>query len=130
LILCRPDGRETALTPDDLARLPQTVVAACMIASTGHPASGPFTFSGVRLADLFAAQEIAAWQFADVVSGDGFGTRVHAPEAQTAAPPILLATSIDGAPLRRDQGLVRLIVPAETGDALRQVKWVARIEVH
>lgn len=130
LTLSRPDGQEIALTPDDLARLPQTVVAECRIASTGHPPSGPFTFGGVRLADLLAAQGIAAWQFADVISGDGFGTRIHAPEMQTFDLPILLATTLDGAPLRRSQGLVRLIVPAETGDALRQVKWVARIEVH
>lgn len=103
-----------------------------MIASTGHPPSGPFTFGGVRLVDLLHAHgidESGGWAFADVVSDDGFGTRIDARETQAAARPILLATALDGTPLRRDQGLVRLIVPGETDDALRQVKWVARVEV-
>ena len=43
--------------------------------------------------------------------------------------PILLAHSIDGRPLTRAEGLVRLIVPAETDEALRQVKWVAEIRL-
>jgi len=37
---------------------------------------------------------------------------------------------MDGATLTRAQGLVRLIVPSETDDALRQVKWVGRIEIY
>jgi hypothetical protein len=41
-----------------------------------------------------------------------------------------LSYAIDGTPLTRAQGLVRLIVPSETDDALRQVKWVQRIEVY
>ena len=66
-----------------------------------------------------------------MVSADGFGNRVLARELpQPPARPILLATHIDGQPLTRQAGLVRLIVPNETDDALRQVKWVARIEVH
>ncbi len=129
LHLQRPDGRTVLLTPDDLARLPQTATGDCMIASTGHPASGPFTFGGVRLADLLAAHAVEIWEYADVFSADGFGTRVTAGEAHTPTPPILLATTLNGAPLTRAQGLVRLIVPSETDDALRQVKWVARIEV-
>jgi hypothetical protein len=32
--------------------------------------------------------------------------------------------------MTREQGLVRLIVPSEENDALRQVKWVARIDIH
>ena len=41
----------------------------------------------------------------------------------------LLALEIDGRPLSRAQGLVRLVVPGETDDALRQVKWVSEIRV-
>lgn len=130
LVLYCPDGQSISLTPDGLARLPQTDVPGCIIASTGHPPSGPFTFSGVRLADLVAAHGVSRWEYADIVSGDGFGARITAQEAHTATPPIILATAIDGMPLRRDQGLVRLIVPTESGDALRQVKWIARVEVH
>jgi hypothetical protein len=35
----------------------------------------------------------------------------------------------DGQKLTRRQGLVRLIVPREKDDALRQVKWVGRIVI-
>jgi hypothetical protein len=31
--------------------------------------------------------------------------------------------------MTRKQGLVRLVVPTETDDALRQVKWIAEIRV-
>ncbi|MCB0075748.1 MAG: molybdopterin-dependent oxidoreductase [Caldilineaceae bacterium] len=44
--------------------------------------------------------------------------------------PSLLAITLDGQPLTREQGLVRLIVPTETDDALKQVKWVAEIVVY
>jgi DMSO/TMAO reductase YedYZ molybdopterin-dependent catalytic subunit len=128
--LRRPDGVEHRLTPADLTALPQQTVAECYIVSTGHGTSGPFTFSGVRLADAVAVCWPAAWQMADVISADGFGNRVLAHEAAAPVRPILLALTLDGAPLTREQGLVRLIVPTETDDALRQVKWVAAIEVH
>jgi hypothetical protein len=36
---------------------------------------------------------------------------------------------LDGAALTREQGLVRLIVPSERDDALRQVKWLATITI-
>jgi hypothetical protein len=36
---------------------------------------------------------------------------------------------MDGAPLSRRQGVVRLVVPSEVDDALRQVKWVAAVRV-
>ena len=65
------------------------------------------------------------------MSGDGFGTRVSKEELLAAgqAGQHLLAYAIDGQPLTRAQGLVRLIVPSETDDALRQVKWVAEVNV-
>jgi hypothetical protein len=37
---------------------------------------------------------------------------------------------LNGQPLTRAQGLIRLIVPAETDDALRQVKWVTQIVIY
>jgi DMSO/TMAO reductase YedYZ molybdopterin-dependent catalytic subunit len=88
----------------------------------------------VRLSDLLndvLAPDID-WRYVDVISADGFGTRVFAKEAQTPTTtrPILLSYAIDGMPMTRAQGLVRLIVPSETDDALRQVKWVQRIEVY
>jgi hypothetical protein len=66
----------------------------------------------------------------DVVSADGFGTRVQAKEVREGPDaPILLSYEIDGVSMTRGQGLVRLIVPSETDDALRQVKWVGEVRV-
>jgi DMSO/TMAO reductase YedYZ molybdopterin-dependent catalytic subunit len=135
LVLVGPDGGEQSVAVEDLARLPQRVAADCYIVSTGHGTSGPFTFRGVALDDLIAARLGSGWQYADVISADGFGNRVLAHELPQPHPegsrrPILLATLLDGQPLSREAGLVRLIVPNEIDDALRQVKWVARIEVH
>lgn len=131
LDLILPNGQHHRLTVDDLARLPQQQAAGCYILSTGHAATGPFDFTGVKLDDLLAAYGAGTWQRADVVSGDGFGTRLNARELAQgeAARPVLLALTRNGAPLTRDQGLVRLIVPDERDDALRQVKWVAQITV-
>ena len=99
-------------------------------------------------------RQTGAWRYIDLVSADGFGTRVtpadlsgegsaaHMADASAAVGeittgdaahvgdrPILLAYTLDGAPLTREQGLVRLIVPSETDDALRQVKWLATIRI-
>ena len=116
-----------------LRTLPRTEIAGCFIVSTGHGASGPFTFGGVALRDLLAAllPPGFVWHYVDVVSGDGFGTRLTPEDLPIAADdrPVLLADTLDGAPLTRAAGLVRLIAPAETDDALKQVKWIVRIEV-
>jgi hypothetical protein len=129
---------ETRVTLHDLAHLPHTEAAGCMIVSTGHGTSGPFTFGGVRLADLIAAYTPPGLRsplpdgVIDVISADGFGNRVRTTELdeRPGERPILLATAIDGRPMTRAEGLVRLIVPSETRDALRQVKWIARIEIY
>lgn len=127
------DNQAQPLTVAFLGTLPHIEVADCFIVSTGHGRSGPFTFGGVTLRDLLAKLLPAGflWRHVDVVSGDGFGTRLT-PEEVLAAPdnrPALLADTLDGAPLTRTAGLVRLIVPGEIDDALKQVKWIARIEV-
>lgn len=115
----------------DLSLLPQTVVRDCYIVSTGHGTSGPFTFGGVRLLDFLLQLAIHDWQQVDVISADGFGTRLTRPALQHDPPtrPSLLAITRNDQPLRRAEGLVRLIVPTETDDALKQVKWVAEIVV-
>jgi DMSO/TMAO reductase YedYZ molybdopterin-dependent catalytic subunit len=209
-----PTGGRHNFSPADLAALPYTIVPECLIVSTGHGVSGPFTFGGVRLADLLAHvlveehaaqgttrqvagwakdpgvdpgeergedrsgdwsegrqaarsagsdaeqaggvpaaardQWLSAWSYIDLVSADGFGTRVTPADlagtpteiatratagrnlddpARAGDRPILLAYMLDGAPLTREQGLVRLVVPSETDDALRQVKWLATITI-
>ena len=130
--LTLPDGRSWRVTPADLATLPQTAVAGCTIVSTGHGTSGPFTFGGVPFGELVSAYYDGPWHDAEIVSGDGFGNRVLAEELLPvdSAPPVILATQIDGRPLTRAEGLVRMIVPSERDDALRQVKWIAGITVN
>ena len=126
-------GGALAVPPERLHGYPFFEVDDCYIVSTGHGTSGPFRFGGVRLLDLLRAElpRGQKWDVVDVVSADGFGARLAraALEQAPAARPPLLATRLDGAPLSRAQGLVRLIVPTETGDALLQVKWVERVTV-
>lgn len=117
----------------DLRRMPLTMVQNCMIVSTGHSVSGPFLFGGVRLLDLVheLAPELTTWSAIDVISADGFGARLSAADLATMPPdrPALVAYLLDGAAMARSQGLVRLVVPTEVGDALRQVKWIAEIRI-
>jgi hypothetical protein len=128
LCVVAPNGREVWLAVEDLARLPQARAEGCYIVSTGHGTSGPFAFGGPTLADVIAAAWPGGWQQARVVSGDGYAANLAAAELPTPpAQPILLALTRDDRPLSRAQGLVRLIIPQGDADALRQVKWVARI---
>ncbi|CUS02035.2 protein of unknown function [Candidatus Promineifilum breve] len=124
------DTQSYRLTPEDLRQLPQQTIADCLIVSTGHPSSGPFVFGGVALLSLIDHYVNLAWVEVDVKSEDGFGARLTAEELRQAGDrPALLALTIDGRPLTRAEGLVRLIVPSETDDALRQVKWVGEIRI-
>jgi DMSO/TMAO reductase YedYZ molybdopterin-dependent catalytic subunit len=132
-VFVAPDGTETTITLPELEHLPRTTIPNCYIVSTGHGTSGPFTFSGARLLDLIQSQlpPTLGWSQVEVISADGFGNRVMAKELFQPDPagPALLSYTLDGQPLTRRQGLVRLIVPSEKDDALRQVKWVGRVVV-
>lgn len=129
--LVLPDGRSQTITVHDLQQLPVTSVPNCYIVSTGHGTSGPFTFIGATLLDFVRYYCPEPWSQVEVVSADGFGNRVLAVELYQPDPagPIVLAYAMDGQPLTREQGLVRLIVPSERDDALRQVKWVGIVKV-
>ena len=128
-----PDGTETRLTVAELERLPRITISNCYIVSTGHGTSGPFTFSGVTLLDLIQNRlsPETVWSQVEVISADGFGNRLEAIELRDPGPagPPLLSYRLDEQPMTREQGLVRLIVPSEKDDALRQVKWIGRIVV-
>jgi len=132
-LLALPDRRQQTVTPDALRGLAQTTVTDCYIVSTGHGTSGPFTFGGVSLrqflAHLMAVD--ALWAQVDAISADGFGARLLRAEVEEAPldRPVLLAYRCNGQPLTRQQGLVRLIVPTEQEDALKQVKWLAQLVV-
>lgn len=125
------NGRSHPITVDDLRRLPEVSAPDCTIVSTGHGTSGPFTFTGATLLSVVQAYCTEPWTEVEVVSADSFGSRVYARELHEpdSAGPILLAYAIDGQPLSRSQGLVRLIVPSERDDALRQVKWVGEVRM-
>lgn len=129
--LLLPNGRSQSITVADLQRLPSTSISNCTIVSTGHGTSGPFTFTGVTLLTFITHYCREPWAQVEVVSADRFGNRVLAKELYQpdAAGPILLAYGMDGQPLSREQGLVRMIVPSEKDDALRQVKWVGVVRV-
>lgn len=125
-------GQSHTLTPDDLSRLPQSHSRPFHIVTTSHGTSGPFIFSGVTLLDLLQHFTPLPAQFqVEAVSGDGFGTRIASEELfqPHANGPILLSTHRDGQFLTRPQGLIRLIIPSETDDALRQVKWLTTLRV-
>ncbi|MEZ4660676.1 MAG: molybdopterin-dependent oxidoreductase [Caldilineaceae bacterium] len=128
-----PTGATAPITVTDLQALPQVALSDCYIVSTGHGASGPFTFGGPTLLSLVEARlgMDVAWSQVEVVSADGFGTRIARAELvnPTANRAIILACQLDGAALTRQQGLVRLIVPSERDDALRQVKWIEVVRV-
>lgn len=133
-IFVAPDGGQTLISPDELEKLPQTSLPDCYIVSTGHGTSGPFEFSGVSLLDFVRSQLPAdsQWSQVKVISADGFGNRVMADELTNPRPPerpIILGCKINGRRMSRQQGLVRMIVPSETDDALRQIKWIGRIVV-
>lgn len=126
-------GGSVVYTPADLHTFPALTLTDCFIVSTGHGTSGPFAFTGVSLLALIQAHlpNPESWTEVAVLSGDGFGVRLYRHELLALPPhrPALLAYALDGHPLTRSQGLVRLIEPNETDDALRQVKWIAEIRV-
>lgn len=130
--LITPDAQTYTLTPDDLSRLLQSQSQPFYIVTTSHGTAGPFVFSGVTLLELLQTCLVLPERFqVEAVSGDGFGTRIEGDELLRPHNngPILLCTHRDGQPLTREQGLVRLIVPSETDDALRQVKWLKEIRI-
>ena len=124
------NGRTQTITVEQLKTLPYTEVENCFIVSTGHGTSGPFTFGGVSLRDFVNHFAEKDWQALEVLSVDGFGNRVFAGEVDLeVSRPMILAYRVDGKMMRREAGLVRMIVPQETDDALRQVKWIGEIRV-
>lgn len=129
--LVQRDGQIEQISVQQLQQLTVTTLADCYIVSTGHGTSGPFTFTGVTLIDFMQAFVTVPYSQVEIISADGFGNRVMAEEMLNSEGGFqaLLAYMIDGQPLTRNQGLVRMIVPTEADDALRQVKWIGKIRV-
>ncbi len=128
-----PNRVKKQINPPDLNEYSRVFVPDCYIVSTGHGTSGPFMFSGVALFDLIEnnIESGEKWNQVEVISADGFGTRIAFQELVYPGPagPIIIADTRDGNSLTRDQGLFRLIVPSERDDAIRQVKWIRKIRV-
>ncbi len=118
------------LAVEALMDLPAMEQADCYIVSTGHGTSGPFRFAGPALSAVAAHCGIADFQSARVTSGDGFYTILTAPEIAESRPghTVMLALMKDGQALTRAQGLVRLVVPTEKDNALKQIKWISHID--
>jgi DMSO/TMAO reductase YedYZ molybdopterin-dependent catalytic subunit len=132
LRLVMPQERQILVTVAELRdEFTAVTIDNCYIVSTGHGTSGPFAFTGVRLLDVVERHVQQSWSQLEVVSADGFGNRVLAAELHQPDPagPILLAYALNSELLTREQGLVRMIVPSEKDDALRQVKWVDVIRI-
>lgn len=125
-----PDLKPLVFAVADLRRLPAIAQTDCFIVSTGHGASGPFRFEGPTLATLAFHCGITDFAGVRVAGGDGFFTLLTAPETTEArtGSTAMLALTRDGMALTREQGLVRLVVPTEKRDALKQIKWVSHID--
>lgn len=125
-----PGRAPRRLTAAELRDLPAIEQADCYIVSTGHGTSGPFRFRGPALSVVAAHCGIADFRSVRVAGGDGFATVLTASEIMETrlGRMAMLAVTREGRALTRAQGLVRLIVPTERHDALKQIKWVSRID--
>lgn len=121
------DGIKRTFTLSDLHSLPQTTLSYTY--TTDHGRHGPYQLSGVSVADLFSQLDVNRFTEIEVISADGFGNRIDAAELDTADIPILLCTTSDDQQLTAESGLIRLVVPTETDNALRQIKWVEQIRL-
>lgn len=126
--ICLPDGRQVTWGLDDLRRLPLTVLPAHYF-STDHGRHGPYRLEGAALRDVVAALWVGEWSEVLIESADGYGNRVRCAEVGDSAEfaPILLCYASNGQTLTSAQGYMRLVVPSETDNALRQIKWVRRL---
>lgn len=97
---------------------------------TDHGVHGPYKLEGVSLKDLITKEVKTPWSELEVLSADGFGNRLSKEEIFAKGDPIMLYFKTDGEMLTKQHGLVRLVVPSETDNALRQIKWVKTINVN
>lgn len=129
LLLIGPNGREIPIPAAALPTYPQAIIPHYEY-TTDHGKHGPYKLTGVALLDLITQHITAAWSEVEVLSADGFGNRVFRAELETpTAAPVLLCTATNGRPLTRAEGAIRLVVPSETDNALRQIKWVRTIRL-
>ena len=131
LTLVRPNGTRHTITAEALRREYPTAEIPAYGYTTDHGRHGPYHLRGVALLTLIQQEVAEAWTAVVVLSADGFGNQLTAAELQNPDPagPVLLCYESDGRPLGREQRTIRLVVPSETDNALRQVKWVREVRV-
>ncbi len=114
------------LSYDDLMKLPQTQQQGVFHCVTGWSVPN-LTWAGVRMTDIL--QQVSPLPSAThmtLYSSDGQYTD-NVSIGQASKPDVMLAHSMNGAPLPLEQGKpVRLIIPEMYG--YKNVKWVNRIE--
>jgi DMSO/TMAO reductase YedYZ molybdopterin-dependent catalytic subunit len=119
--------RELSLSLSDLAAMPRTRITADFQCVTGWRVAG-VRWAGVRLADLLDAAGVQPGQQAvEFVSYDGTYTE-SLTLAQARRRDVLIADTLDGAPIGRAHGgPVRLVVVPMYG--YKSCKWLAGIRV-
>ncbi|MCA9838979.1 MAG: molybdopterin-dependent oxidoreductase [Trueperaceae bacterium] len=127
IIIDLPDNEHHLRLENLIEDYPQSVIEGYTYV-TNHGVHGPHRLEGVSLLDLIP-ETLVDWQTIEVISTDGFSNTLSKEELLSAKEPIMLYHSIGGERLEHKHGLVRLVVPTETDNALRQIKWVKRIVV-
>jgi len=114
------------LSYDDLMKLPQTQQQGVFHCVTGWSVPN-LTWAGVRMTDfLQQVSPLPSATHMTLYSSDGQYTD-NVSIGQASKPDVMLAHSMNGAPLPLEQGKpVRLIIPEMYG--YKNVKWVNRIE--
>ena len=118
--------KPVALSFDKLMDLPQTQQKSTFHCVTGWVVPD-LTWGGVRLTDLFDhVKPLPNASFMTLYSSDGEYTDSIS-LGQASKPDVMLAHSMNGAPLPLEQGRpLRLIIPEMYG--YKNIKWVNRIE--
>lgn len=93
--------------------------------TTDHGRHGPYRLAGVSLKTIIHTHWTNPFAAVIVISADGFGNRITSQELWAdGGKQILLCDESNGRALPRTAGAIRLVVPRETDNALRQIKWV------
>ncbi len=129
IILHKTDGSSVELSLEQLQMNYPTSIIPAYTYVTDHGVHGPYKLEGVSLKDLVSKEVKTAWSELEVLSADGFGNRLSKEEVLAEGDPIMLYFKTDGELLAKQHGLLRLVVPSETDNALRQIKWVKTINV-
>lgn len=120
-------AEETKLSLDDLKKnYPQSVIEAYTYV-TNHGTFGPYRLEGVSLLDLIP-ESLTDWSEIKVIGADGFSNTLTRAELSEAKEPAMLYYLRDGQALEPQHGPIRLVVPTETDNAIRQIKWVQRVK--